>query len=314
MSYHGNTLGALSVGGHFQRRAMYAPMLMPASHVSPCYAYRFRRDDETDVAYGRRVADELDAEILRVGPQRVAAFVAEPVVGATLGCVARGARATSRASARSATAHGVLFIADEVMCGMGRTGDDVRDRRTTACARTSSRSARAWAPATLPIGATMASERVVGAARAGSGALANGHTYMSHAVACAGSLAVLDCMERDRLLDNVRAQGTRLRAALDERFGGHPHVGDIRGRGLFLALELVEDRGSKRPSRVRADRRVDQRRRRSRRPRLLSVERDRRRRARRSCAARAALHRHRRQVDEIVDKLDLALRDVMEKS
>jgi len=245
MSYHGNTLGALSVGGHFQRRAMYAPMLMPASHVAPCYAYRFRRSDETERAYGRRVADELDTEILRVGPQRVAAFVAEPVVGATLGCVpaVEGYFARIR---EICDAHGVLFIADEVMCGMGRTGTmfAIDDERVCPDIITLGKGLGAGY---LPIGATMASERVVGALQAGSGALANGHTYMSHPVACAGALAVLDCVERDRLLDNVRAKGRRLRAALEERFGAHPHVGDIRGRGLLLALELVEDRDSKRP-------------------------------------------------------------------
>jgi adenosylmethionine-8-amino-7-oxononanoate aminotransferase len=245
MSYHGNTLGALSVGGHFQRRAMYAPMLMPATHVPPCHAYRFRRDDESDRAYGRRVADELEAEILRVGPERVAAFVAEPVVGATLGCApaVEGYFARIR---EICDAHGVLFIADEVMCGMGRTGTMFAIEHDGVCPDIVTLG-KGLGAGYLPIGATMASERVIGAIESGSGALANGHTYMSHAVACAGALAVLECIERGRLLDNVRAQGTQLRAALEQRFGDHPHVGDIRGRGLFLALELVEDRKEKRP-------------------------------------------------------------------
>jgi adenosylmethionine-8-amino-7-oxononanoate aminotransferase len=245
MSYHGNTLGALAIGGHLRRREMYTPMLMPVSHVAPCHAYRFRRDDESERDYGRRVADELEAEILRVGPRRVAAFVAEPVVGATLGCVpaVEGYFARIR---KICDEHGVLFIADEVMCGMGRTGamfaiehDGVRPDIITL--------AKGLGAGYLPIGATMASERVIGALEAGSGALANGHTYMSHAVACAAALAVLECIERDGLLGRVRTQGTKLRTALERRFGAHPHVGDIRGRGLFLALELVEDRKSKRP-------------------------------------------------------------------
>ena len=245
MSYHGNTLGALSVGGHFQRRAMYAPMLMPASHIAPCHAYRYRGSDETERAYGRRVADELDAEIQRVGPQRVAAFVAEPVVGATLGCVPAVDGYFARIR-EICDAHGVLFIADEVMCGMGRTGTmfAIDDERVCPDIITLGKGLGAGY---LPIGATMASERVVGSLQAGSGMLANGHTYMSHAVACAGALAVLDCVERDRLLDNVSAKGRRLRSALDQRFGAHPFVGDIRGRGLLLALELVEDRDAKRP-------------------------------------------------------------------
>ncbi|HVE49230.1 MAG TPA: aspartate aminotransferase family protein [Casimicrobiaceae bacterium] len=245
MSYHGNTLGALSVGGHMQRRAMYAPMLMPVSHVSPCFAYRFRRDDETDIAYGRRVADELQAEIVRVGPERVAAFVAEPVVGATLGCVPAVTGYFTRIR-EICDRYGVLFIADEVMCGMGRTGDMFAIDHDHVCPDIITLG-KGLGAGYLPIGATMASERVVRALEVGSGALANGHTYMSHAVACAGSLAVLESLEREQLLENVRKQGARLRAALDERFGNHPHVGDIRGRGLFVALELVVDRASQRP-------------------------------------------------------------------
>lgn len=245
MSYHGNTLGALAIGGHFQRRAIYAPMLMPTSHIAPCYAYRFRNSGESDAAYGRRVADELDAEIRRVGPERVAAFVAEPVVGATLGCVpaVEGYFARIREICDS---HGVLFIADEVMCGMGRTGTMFAIEQDGVCPDIITLG-KGLGAGYLPIGATMASERVIKALEQGTGALANGHTYMMHAVTCAGALAVLDCVERDRLLENVRAQGARLRSALGERFGNHPHVGDIRGRGLFLALELVEDRGSRRP-------------------------------------------------------------------
>ena len=245
MSYHGNTLGALAVGGHMQRRAPYAPMLMDVSHISPCFAYRLKRDGESEADYGRRVADELEAAIVRVGAQRVAAFVAEPVVGATLGCVpaVEGYFARIR---EICDRYGVLFIADEVMCGMGRTGDMFAIQREGVCPDIITLG-KGLGAGYLPIGATMASERVVSALEQGSGALANGHTYMSHPVACAGSLAVLDCMERDGLLDNVRARGARLRAALEERFGSHPNVGDIRGRGLFLALELVADRARKLP-------------------------------------------------------------------
>ena len=245
MSYHGNTLGALSVGGHFQRRAMYAPMLMPTTHVSPCYAYRFREAGESDVAYGRRVADELDAEILRIGPDRVAAFVAEPVVGATLGCVpaVEGYFARIR---EICDRHGVLMIADEVMCGMGRTGSLFAIDDEGVCPDIITLG-KGLGAGYMPIGATMASARVVAPLQQGSRALANGHTYMSHPVACAGAVAVLTAMQEGRLLDNVRTAGARLRSALEQRFGDHPNVGDIRGRGLFQALELVEDRASKRP-------------------------------------------------------------------
>ncbi len=245
MSYHGNTLGALAVGGHMQRRAMYAPMLMDVTHVSPCFAYRMKREGESDVDYGRRVADELEAAIVNAGARRVAAFVAEPVVGATLGCVpaVEGYFARIR---EICDRHGVLLIADEVMCGMGRTGDMFAIGREGVCPDIITLG-KGLGAGYLPIGATMASECVVRAIEEGSGSLANGHTYMSHAVACAGSLAVLECIERERLLDNVRAKGARLREALEARFGGHPNVGDIRGRGLFLALELVADRARKLP-------------------------------------------------------------------
>jgi hypothetical protein len=245
MSYHGNTLGALAVGGHPKRRETYAPMLMPATHVARCFAYRDLRDGESEAAYGARVADELDAAILATGPQRVAAFVAEPVVGATLGCVPAVDGYFARIR-EICDRHGVLFIADEVMCGMGRTGTAFAIAQEGVCPDIVTLG-KGLGAGYVPIGATMASERVAQALQQGSGVLANGHTYMSHPLACAASLAVLEAIEHDRLLDNVRAMGARLRNALGQRFADHPNVGDIRGRGLFVALELVADRASKSP-------------------------------------------------------------------
>lgn len=245
MSYHGNTLGALSLGGHMQRRAAYAPMLMDVSHISPCYPYRDRRDGEDEGAYGRRIADELETEILRLGPETVGAFVAEPVSGATLGCVPPVPGYFARIR-EICDRHGVLFIADEVMCGMGRTGTLFAMEAQAACPDIIT-VAKGLGAGYQPIAATMASGRVVEGIAAGSGMLANGHTYMGHAVACAGSLAVLRTIEQEDLLANVRRRGTELRSALDHRFGQHPHVGDIRGAGLFQALELVADRGTKTP-------------------------------------------------------------------
>jgi hypothetical protein len=245
MSYHGNTLGALAVGGHPQRRENYAPMLMPATHVARCFAYRDRRGDESEAGYGARVADELDAAILATGPERVAAFVAEPVVGATLGCVPAVDGYFARIR-EICDRHGVLFIADEVMCGMGRTGTAFAIAQEGVCPDIVTLG-KGLGAGYVPIGATMASERVAQALQQGSGVLANGHTYMSHPLACAASLAVLEAIEHDRLLDNVRAMGARLRNALGQRFADHPNVGDIRGRGLFVALELVADRASKSP-------------------------------------------------------------------
>lgn len=245
MSYHGNTLGALAVGGHAGRRALYQPILIETSQIAPCYAYRDQRAGETEEAYGLRAADELDAEIRRLGPESVAAFIAEPIVGATLG----SATAVPGYFARIreiCDRHGVLFIADEVMCGMGRAGamfvsaqEGVRPDIITI--------AKGLGAGYQPIAATMASERVAGAIEAGSGLLANGHTYMSHAVACAASIAVIETIEEEGLLDNVRLMGALLSRRLGEAFGQHPHVGDIRGRGLLQSLELVADRDSKQP-------------------------------------------------------------------
>jgi adenosylmethionine-8-amino-7-oxononanoate aminotransferase len=245
MSYHGNTLGALAVGGHAGRRALYQPILIETSQIAPCYAYRDQRAGETEEAYGLRVANELDAEIRCLGPENVAAFIAEPIVGATLG----SATAVPGYFARIreiCDRHGVLFIADEVMCGMGRAGamfasaqEGVRPDIITI--------AKGLGAGYQPIAATMASERVAGAIEAGSGLLANGHTYMSHAVACAASIAVIETIEAEGLLDNVQRMGALLSRRLNEAFGQHPHVGDIRGRGLLQSLELVADRDSKQP-------------------------------------------------------------------
>ncbi|MGG5809639.1 aspartate aminotransferase family protein [Falsiroseomonas sp. CW058] len=245
MSYHGNTLGALAVGGHAGRRALYAPLLVGTSQVAPCFAYRFRREDESEEAYGLRVADELEAEILRLGPETVAAFVAEPVVGATIGTVPP-VPGYFRRIREICDRHGVLFIADEVMCGMGRCGSlfAIVDE---GVAPDIIIVAKGLGAGFQPIGAMLASGRVADALRRGSGVLQHGHTYMSHAVACAGALAVLDVIEEDGLLGAVRRQGAALDAALRAEFGAHPLVGDIRGRGLFRTLEIVADRASKAP-------------------------------------------------------------------
>src|SRR4051812_15146939 len=237
MSYHGNTLGALAAGGHAGRRAPYAPLLMDVAHIAPCYEYRESAEGETPEAYGERIADKLEAEIVRLGPETVAAFLAEPVAGAGLGCAppVPGYLARIRAICDR---YGVLFIADEVMCGMGRTGRLFAVEDEAACPDIIT-IAKGLGAGYQPLAATLCSGRVAAALEAGSGALANGHTYMAHPVACAAGLAVLETIEREDLLDRVCARGVELRAALDAHFGQHPHVGDIRGRGLFLALEFV---------------------------------------------------------------------------
>jgi len=242
-SYHGNTLGALAVGGNEWRREQFRPLLIDTAHVSPCYAYRDRRDDESEEAYGQRVANELETAILEHGAETVAAFVCEPVVGATLGAVPAVPGYLKRIR-EICDKYGVLLIFDEVMCGMGRTGylfaceeDGVAPDLMTI--------AKGLGAGYQPIGATLVSARIFKAIHDGSGFFQHGHTYMGHPAACAGALAVQKVIEQDNLLDNVRTMGTKLRTALEERFGNHHHVGDIRGRGLFLGLELVEDRATK---------------------------------------------------------------------
>lgn len=245
-SYHGNTLGALAVGGNAWRREPYAPMLTDAaSHIAPCFAYRFKRDDESEEEYGRRTADELEAEIVRLDPETVAAFVAEPVVGATLGAVAAVPGYFKRIR-EICDRHGVLLILDEVMCGMGRTGTLYAGEQE-GVAPDIVAVAKGLGGGVQPIGAMICSGKIYGAIAAGSGAFMHGHTYMGHPIACAAALAVQRTIREEKLLENVRAMGAYLADRLVERFGNHHHVGDIRGRGLFQAIELVEDRATKRP-------------------------------------------------------------------
>lgn len=244
-SYHGNTLGALAIGGNEWRREQFHPMLIDATHVAPCYEYRDRRADESVAEYGIRVADELDAAIRAAGPETVAAFVCEPVVGATAGAVPAVPGYLKRIR-EICDRHGVLLIFDEVMCGMGRTG------HLFACEEDGVTPdllviAKGLGAGYQPIGAVLLDGRIYAAIRDGSGFFQHGHTYMGHPAACAAGLAVQRVIREDKLLDNVRVQGAALRQALEARFGNNPYVGDIRGRGLFLGLELVADRSTKEP-------------------------------------------------------------------
>jgi len=244
-SYHGNTLGALAAGGNAWRRAQFAPLLAEVSHVAPCYEYRDRLEGESAEAYGARLAAEVEAEITRLGPETVMAFVAEPVVGATLGAVP-AVPGYFRRLREICDRHGVLMILDEVMCGMGRTGhlyacteDGVAPDMLTI--------AKGLGAGYQPVGALLASRRIYEAVAEGSGFFQHGHTYMGHAMAAAAGVAVLKRIRDDGLLARVREMGALLDTALRARFGQHPHVGDIRGRGLFRGLELVADRDTKTP-------------------------------------------------------------------
>jgi adenosylmethionine-8-amino-7-oxononanoate aminotransferase len=244
-SYHGNTLGALAVGGNAWRRRQFAPLLIDVAHVSPCYEYRDRRADESAEQYGQRLVAELAAEIDRLGAGKVIAFIAETVVGATAGALTpvpgylRGVR-------ELCTRHGILLILDEVMCGMGRTGT------LHACAQEGVAPdllviAKGLGGGYQPIGAVLAQAQVVDAFARGSGLFQHGHTYLGHPVACAAALAVQKVIVRDQLLAAVQRQGEGLAQRLQQRFGQHPNVGDLRGRGLFRGMEFVRDRATKQP-------------------------------------------------------------------
>ncbi|EAQ02386.1 hypothetical protein OB2597_19926 [Pseudooceanicola batsensis HTCC2597] len=244
-SYHGNTLGALATGGNAWRRAPFAPLLMETSHVAPCHAYRGQEAGETADAYRDRLVAEIEARIQALGAETVMAFVAEPVVGATLGAVP-AVPGYFRAIRELCDRYGILMILDEVMCGMGRTGT------LFACEQEGVSPdilciAKGLGAGYQPIGAMMCSGHIHEAVAKGSGSFQHGHTYVGHPVACAAGLAVLERLVDDRVLNRVAPAGDRLRAALEDRFGQHPHVGDIRGRGLFLGLELVADRDTKEP-------------------------------------------------------------------
>lgn len=240
-SYHGNTLGALSISGNPARRRPYEPLLFPnAVHIDPCFEYRYRQRGESVEAYGLRAANALETAILAAGQGRVAAFVAEPVVGATAGCVTAVPGYFKRIR-EICTQYDVLFIADEIMCGMGRTGTLFALEQEGIGADIIT-IAKGLGAGYQPIGAVLVHDRIVAAIEAGSRALANGHTYMGHAACCAGALAVLQTIEDEGLLGNVRTMGALLDKRLRDAFDDHPNVGDIRGRGLFRAIELVADR------------------------------------------------------------------------
>ena len=245
-SYHGTTAGALSAGGNIGRRAVFEPLLLGAMHhISPCFAYRGRRDDESETHYGARVADELEAKILELGPDTVAAFIAETVVGSTLGCVPPVPGYFKRIR-EICDKYGVLLILDEVMCGMGRTGYRYACE-AEGIAPDFIALAKGLSAGYLPLGALLVGDRVHKAIEAGSNAVMHSHTFTGHPAACAAAVAVQQEVRERDLLANVRKMGGVLKGVLSEQFGNHPNVGDIRGRGLFVALELVKDRGTKEP-------------------------------------------------------------------
>jgi adenosylmethionine-8-amino-7-oxononanoate aminotransferase len=246
-SYHGTTLGSLSMGGHEYRREKFQPMLLKnISKVSPCFEYRYRGSDDS-AAYVAKLAEELDAEFERL-EGKVCAFVAEPVVGAALGCVP-SVRGYLQAVKAVCDKHGALLIFDEVMCGMGRTGTMhawqhegvVPDIQTIG---------KGLGGGYQPVAGVLVKKRVVDALAGGSGAFVHGHTFQGHPVAGAAALAVLQEVQDKKLLRNVVVMGTRLSDKLRHLLGDHPHVGDIRGRGMFWGIEFVADKATGLPFRA----------------------------------------------------------------
>lgn len=244
-SYHGNTLGALSVSGNPMRRNIYAPCLHDWPRITPCYAYRHQQDDETDDEYGERAAQALEDAIIETGADNVAAFIAETVVGATLGAVPPTGPYLQRIR-EICDRHGVLLILDEVMAGSGRTGtffafeqDGVHPDITTI--------AKGLGGGYQAIAATIARGFVHDAIVDEFNFFEHGHTYVGHATACATALAVQKVIDRDNLLARVVTTGEELFGELKIAFGDHPNVGNIRGRGMFIGIELVEDRDTKKP-------------------------------------------------------------------
>ena len=244
-SYHGNTIGALSAGGNEWRRSQFGPLLLDVSHIDPCYEYRLRQEGESLEEYGLRAANALEAEILRVGPETVMAFMAEPVVGATAGALAPAPGYFKRIR-EICDKYGVLLILDEVMCGMGRTGS------LFACEQDGVAPdiiciAKGLGAGYQPIGAMLCSGEIYAAIEGGTGFFQHGHTYIGHPTAAAAGLAVVNALLGRGLIPRVVEQGEKLHQKLTERFGQHPNTGDLRGRGLFRGIEIVADRETKAP-------------------------------------------------------------------
>ena len=244
-SYHGNTLGALAAGGNEWRRKQFSPLLINVSHISPCYEYILREETETAYEYGQRMAQELEDEILRLGPETVMAFMAEPVVGATLGAVP-AVEGYFQKIQKICDQYGVLLILDEVMCGMGRTGhlyacDAEQVSPDILCI------AKGLGAGYQPIGAMLCTSHIYECIENGSGLFQHGHTYLGHPVAAAAANAVIKKLVNNDLVDRAAEKGKKLSNMLESKFSQHPNVGDIRGRGLFQGIEFVEDRETKKP-------------------------------------------------------------------
>ncbi|MER8428177.1 aspartate aminotransferase family protein [Mesorhizobium sp. M1403] len=244
-SYHGAGLTNLALGYQLARRAPFEEVLQNVFHISPCYEYRGRLEGETSEQYGLRVANELEQAILGLGPETVMAFVAETVTGTTNGTTPAVPGYFKRVR-EICDKYGVLLILDEVFCGLGRTGT------LHACEQDGVGPdflcfAKGIAAGFQPIAATLVNQKVYDAIVSGSGTYKGGYTYGGHAVACAAAIAVQKILRGPGFLDQVKATGKLLSKGLNDRFAQHRHVGDIRGRGMMMTIEIVEDRETKVP-------------------------------------------------------------------
>jgi adenosylmethionine-8-amino-7-oxononanoate aminotransferase len=245
-SYHGNTLGALGISGFIARREPYTPFLMEnVHHISPCYPYRQQLENESDSAFVSRKAAELEAKFQELEPNTVIGFIAEPVVGAALGCVPC-IPGYLKAMRDVCHKHGALFILDEVMCGIGRTGT-LHAWQAEGVIPDIQINAKGLGAGYQPIAAMMISEEVVKVLKEGSGQFVHGLTYQAMPVQAAAALEVQRIIRENKLLENVSKQGAYLEQRLNAVLGNHPNVGDIRGKGLFWGLEFVKDRTTKEP-------------------------------------------------------------------
>ncbi|NOH48524.1 aspartate aminotransferase family protein [Vibrio rotiferianus] len=257
-SYHGNTLGALAVGGNEWRREPFKPILHSSHHIAPCYAYRYQREDESELDYSLRAANELEAKILELGADSVMAFVAEPIVGATAGAVP-ATQGYFKRIREICDRYDVLLIMDEVMCGVGRSGSFFAFEQEQAVPDLVCM-AKGLGAGYQPIGAVVANDRVYQAIASGSGFFQHGHTFMAHPVACAAAVATIQTIGDQKLLQAVNQQGAMLKRELESALSDFPYIGDIRGKGLFLGIELVADKVSKipLPNSTLADKKIKQ--------------------------------------------------------
>ncbi|MBC7736373.1 MAG: aspartate aminotransferase family protein [Candidatus Saccharibacteria bacterium] len=243
-SWHGNTLGALGVSGFAERTRAYEGAFIPSIKLSPANTYRPVPGATAGTA-GAACAAELEAAILHHGPQTIAAFIFEPVVGAAGGCVP-APDGYARRVREICTRYGVLMIADEVMCGAGRTGP-WRALETDGVQPDIMAVAKGLAAGYLPLGAAICTTEVWQAIQAKDGAFGTGHTFTGHTAACAAGVAVQKIIARDNLLARVKANEPRLKSWLADALQGLDAIGDIRGRGHFLCMELVANRDTKAP-------------------------------------------------------------------